>query len=296
MAIGNILGQRLAQGMRGDFTGKSIGAYLVSTDANGTMQWQDTATFNENIQDVVGSFVGSSTRIVPTYNDTSNTLTFDIAANSITGSQLGQIPGLSVRGNATNATANQSDITFTADGQVLVRSGTTLTTALIGSSNISNSAISLAKIVNIGAGTVLANLTGASAAPTAVTTAQLKAALLNIPTIVTGTTQTISAGAKYIANNAAEIVFSLPLTSVVGDFFEIIGYGGGGYRVNQTVAGQLQIFTGISTTAGITSGNTGTIRSGSGEHFASAYWVCVSISPITWLCVPGVGTAWRIDE
>lgn len=296
MATGNILGQRLAQGIKGDFTGKSIGAYLVSTDANGTMQWESPSAFTEKIQDSIGSFITSGTRIVSSYDDTGNSLSFDIATNSIDATRLAQMPALTIKGNPSNALAPQADIAFNADFTLLMRNGNALTTALISGNNIANSAIGLSKFANIASNTVLANLSAGNAAPTATPISALKSALVDIPVIVTGVTQVVSPGTTYIANNAAEIVFSLPLTSSIGDYFEIIGYGLGGYRVNQTVAAQFQVFTGISTTPGITSGAVGTIRSGVGEHFASAYWVCVSASPITWLCVPGVGTSWRIDE
>lgn len=296
MATGNILGQRLAQGIKGDFTGKAAGAYLTSIDANGTMAWESPATYLEKLQDTVAGFTSQSARIFPVYDDVANTLSFDITNNSIDGSKLTQIAPLTIKGNPTNTLSNQADITFATDFGVLTRNGNTLTTALIVGNNIAGGAIGLAKIANIGANTVLANLTGGNAPPTATPVSTLKSALLDVLLIVTGTTQVIATGTTYIANSATEIVFSLPLTSVVGDYFQIIGYGVGGFRVNQTVAGQFQSFTGIATTPGITAGVAGTIRSGIGEHFASAYWACVSVAPITWLCVPGVGTAWRVDE
>lgn len=295
MAIGNSFGQRISQGIQGNFTGKSTGAYLVSADANGTMQWQDLATFTEAIQDIVGGFTAASARIIPTYNDAGNAISFDLGINSITGNYLAQIAALTIKGNPTNAFANQADITFSVDGGVLSRSGTALVTALINSSNIAAGAVSYGKIQNVAANSLVGNLSGSAAAPTDISISSLRNAL-NSSTIVTATAQTISPGNRYIPNNIAEVVFSLPTTSAVGDSFNITGYGSGGWRMNQTVAGQTQTMTGISTTAGITSANIGTIRSGNGQPYSAASWICVSASPIIWLVVPEIGDAFRIDE
>lgn len=69
--------------------------------------------------------------------------------------------------------------------------------------------------------------------------------------VVTGASQTLSAGTGYIANNAGTINFSLPATAGVGDTFRITGINNAtGWQVTQA-AGQ-QIFIGTaSTTAGV---------------------------------------------
>lgn len=294
MAIGNAIGQRLVQGIRADLTSKGANLYLKSADANGTLQFATSTEFGEDIQDIVGAFIGGTARIVPTYNDAGNSLSLDIATNSITGSQLAQIPGLTVRGNATNLTANQSDISFGTNFGVLSRNGDTLTTALITNSNIANNAVQFAKIQQLPANTLVGNLTGATANAASITTAQLKAALIDAPIIVTGATQAITTGVTYIANNAsAEVVFSLPAAPAVGDTFRIIGYGAGGWRVAQAAA-QQQYLNGITTQLGATSGVLGQIRFL--DSWSGASWVCVAITPnAIWVCHDVFGNI-RIDE
>lgn len=64
-------------------------------------------------------------------------------------------------------------------------------------------------------------------------------------TDVSGVTQALAAGNGYVANNGAQIAFSLPATAAFGDFFIISGYGAGGWTISQG-AGQ-SIIVGAST-------------------------------------------------
>lgn len=70
---------------------------------------------------------------------------------------------------------------------------------------------------------------------------------------VTGTTQTIAINTGYIANNAAQVVFTLPATANIGDTFYITGNGSAGtagWQLKQN-AGQQIFFGSTSTTTGI---------------------------------------------
>lgn len=98
---------------------------------------------------------------------------------------------------------------------------------------------------------------------------------------VTGTTQTITANTGYVANNAAQVVFTLPATAALGDTFYITGNGNvgtAGWKVNQN-AGQV-IFFGSSTT---TVGTAGSLTST--NQLDSIRAVCV---------VPGAATVWNV--
>jgi len=58
-------------------------------------------------------------------------------------------------------------------------------------------------------------------------------------TEVTGTTQAMAVNRRYIANNAAQVVFTLPATAVVGDIIEVAGKGAGGWRISQNASQQI---------------------------------------------------------
>lgn len=48
---------------------------------------------------------------------------------------------------------------------------------------------------------------------------------------VSGTTQTMAANSGYVANNASQVVLTLPTTAAVGDLFAVVGKGAGGWKV-----------------------------------------------------------------
>lgn len=98
---------------------------------------------------------------------------------------------------------------------------------------------------------------------------------------VTGTTQTIAVNTGYVANNAAQVVFTLPATATLGDSFYITGNGNvgtAGWRVNQN-AGQVIFFGSSTTTVGAGGSLTST------NQLDSIRAVCV---------VPGAATVWNI--
>lgn len=68
-------------------------------------------------------------------------------------------------------------------------------------------------------------------------------------TEVTGTSQAIAIYNGYIANNVAQVTFTMPAAAAVGDVFEVVGKGAGGWKINQ-LTGQSIHIAGISTTTG----------------------------------------------
>ena len=88
-------------------------------------------------------------------------------------------------------------------------------------------------------------------------------------TEVTGVAQTMVANNGYVASNAAQVVLTLPATSVIGDTVKVQGKGAGGWKVAQN-AGQLIHFNSSTTTLGVT----GYIEST--QRYNSVELVCIT--------------------
>lgn len=101
-------------------------------------------------------------------------------------------------------------------------------------------------------------------------------------TVVTGTSQAGVASNGYIANNAGQVVVTLPATSAVGDTIAVTGINNAtGWKVAQNAGNQI-FFGNVSTTAG------------TGGSLASAatrdvvYLVCTSTNA-NWQVVTSIG-------
>jgi hypothetical protein len=96
-------------------------------DANRTITLSGNLTLNGNAT-IVGTNTGDQTITLTGDVTGSGTGSFaaTIANNAVTYAKFQQVAGLSVVGNATNATANAANITASSDGQVLRRSGTAI--------------------------------------------------------------------------------------------------------------------------------------------------------------------------
>lgn len=66
---------------------------------------------------------------------------------------------------------------------------------------------------------------------------------------ITSTTHTIEANFEYVANNASQVVFTLPATMTAGSKVRIVGKGAGGWKIAQ-LAGQTIHYGSLSTTTG----------------------------------------------
>ncbi len=91
--------------------------------------------------------------------------TAQLAANAVTFAKFQTITALSVVANATNATAIPAALTASVDGQALVRSGTTLVFGTLAIGAFADGIITLPKLANIAALSVIGNGTNASAVP-----------------------------------------------------------------------------------------------------------------------------------
>lgn len=67
---------------------------------------------------------------------------------------------------------------------------------------------------------------------------------------VTGTSQAISAGNAYLADNASVVTLTLPVTAALGDRFQVIGVGTGGWKIAQN-ASQYIVKDVTSSTTGV---------------------------------------------
>jgi hypothetical protein len=85
----------------------------------------------------------------------------------------------------------------------------------------------------------------------------------------TSTTQTMSVNNGYVADNASQVVFTLPSTSALGSILEVIGKGAGGWKISQG-SGQT-IHFGTSNT---TTGTSGYLASS--NQYDSVRLVCVT--------------------
>ena len=95
---------------------------------------------------------------------------------------------------------------------------------------------------------------------------------------VTGTTQSASVNAGYIANNAALVTITIPTTAAVGDVVRVTGKGAGGWKIAQN-AGEIIHFLGTDTTTG-TGGSLASTGTYDGVEIvcvvANTEWVVIS--------------------
>ena len=97
---------------------------------------------------------------------------------------------------------------------------------------------------------------------------------------ITGTTQSMAVNSGYIANNAAQVIATLPSSSFVGDLVWIIGKGIGGWSIAQN-AGQTIHFGNQDTTTGAGGHLDSTHRYDAVQLLCTAAntdWTCTGIS------------------
>lgn len=106
----------------------------------------------------------------------------------------------------------------------------------------------------------------------------------NLPlTVVTGTTQAMTANNAYASNNAGLVTFTLPATSAVGTLLPVVGMGAGGWLIAQNLGQNIQVGS-LSSTAG-TSGSIA-----STNRYDSAILIC-TVANTTWQTLGGPQSA-----
>lgn len=111
----------------GVFTRLGVGApgqTLKVSDSN-LPEWSASLT-SEDIQDAVGTLFTNSSNISLVYDDAANTVTATVLDASISNAKLRDSGAATLIGRSASTSGAPSDISFTADGQVLMRSGGTL--------------------------------------------------------------------------------------------------------------------------------------------------------------------------
>jgi hypothetical protein len=123
-----------------------------------------------------------------------------IANNAVTDAKLRQGGALSVIGRSANSTGNVADIAASAaSGAVLRESGSVLGFGTVATAGIADAAVTLAKMANLAAGTVIGRqIDAATGTPVALTGAEV-AELIRTATVQT---ETISATANNLTLNA----------------------------------------------------------------------------------------------
>ena len=101
---------------------------------------------------------------------------------------------------------------------------------------------------------------------------------------VTGTSQAMAVNTTYIADNAAQVAFTLPATAAQGSIIKVIGNGAGGWTIGQN-ANQVIKSNGLTTTTGTGGSLSSTNRFNTVEIFAT-----VGGASTTWVVAEGNGT------
>lgn len=126
---GSAAGDIFYRSGNGAFTRLGVGAegQVLKVSSGSLPVWgeQDKLT-TEDIQDAVGGVFSDSTTIDFAYDDTAGTMSAALVDGSVTNSKIRDSAATSLIGRSANSAGTVSDIAFTTDGQVLMRSGGTL--------------------------------------------------------------------------------------------------------------------------------------------------------------------------
>ena len=114
----------------GAFTRLGVGAegQVLKVSSGSLPVWgeQDKLT-SEDIQDAVGALFSDSPTIDFAYDDAAGTMSGALVDGSVTNSKIRDSAATSLIGRSANSAGSVSDIAFTTDGQVLMRSAGSLT-------------------------------------------------------------------------------------------------------------------------------------------------------------------------
>jgi len=151
-----------------------------------------------------------------------STNTISISTNGVGNTLLRQSAALSVVGRSANSIGDVADIAAASDGQALRRSGTSVGFGTLATAAYADNSVTLAKLATQSNNTVLGNVSGSTAVPTALTALQVQRLTIPIGLIVPYAIGTAPSGWSLCDGSAIS-------RSTYADLFSLIGttYGPG---------------------------------------------------------------------
>lgn len=152
-----------------------------------TINVSDATSGTKGVVQLTGDLAGTATSPAIAANAVNSSKILD---GTVANADMENMVALSVKGNATNASAPPTDITAGTDGHVLRRSGTTLGFGQLTSAGIVDNTITYAKMQNTSGLRLLGNPTGSSAVPSEIslgTGLSFSGSVLNATTLGTVT-------------------------------------------------------------------------------------------------------------